>query len=133
GFEMLGSWHQHAVSWLNEKRAPVHLVRYHEIVEDPAAALRGMLQFLGHEADERRIAQTVQFSAFEQLRALEQQTGFTEAPDPARGPFFRVGKSMQWLGVLSDEQVRRILEPNHDLLKALGLATYATQPMAQAS
>ncbi|KAK3889600.1 hypothetical protein Pcinc_006409 [Petrolisthes cinctipes] len=53
--EYLKKWEMVAMDSLLEKNAPVHLVYYERLNEDPISTLRGILAFLGVPEDERRL------------------------------------------------------------------------------
>lgn len=130
GFEVLGSWAQHTRSWMAETSAPVHRIRYFDLVGDPAGALRGLLAFLNVPVDEARVRAAVEFSRFDSLRAQEDVGSFRERPKSSHsGRFFRVGRSLQWLDALTPEQADRLVAPNRDLLDELGFTAFVEQEL----
>lgn len=66
-----GTWAEHARSWRSTDRFPVLALRYEDLKQDPAEALRSMVDFLGLGLDEQRITQAVKASSFDAMRALE--------------------------------------------------------------
>ncbi|KAK4306899.1 hypothetical protein Pmani_021306 [Petrolisthes manimaculis] len=53
--KLLEKWEMVAMDSLLEKKAPVHLVYYEHLKEDPISTLRGILAFLGVPEDESRL------------------------------------------------------------------------------
>lgn len=68
-----GTWAEHAESWLSTDRFPVHAATYEGLRADTTGELRRMLEFLGEEIDEARLARAVELSDFERLRELERK------------------------------------------------------------
>jgi hypothetical protein len=121
GYEVMGSWEQHTRSWGGPVGVPVHRLRYRDMVDDPAQALRDLMVFLGAPADERRIQAAVIFSRFEILQIQEEISGFAEAsPDASSGRFFRAGRTQQWRENLSRDQAARLFRAHEELIDLLG-------------
>jgi|GEM_PF-2595536 len=47
----LGTWSEHVVSWLDDSGMPVHLVRYEDLLAEPATELAKVAVFLGVSPD----------------------------------------------------------------------------------
>jgi len=124
GFEVIGSWGQHTRLWMNPVGPPIHRLRYFDLVENTAAALQAVLEFLGETPDPRRIQAAVAFSRFEMLSVQEALYGFSEGSTSGSEPFFRVGRTLQWPGRLGADQVARLTEANRELLTELGFDAY---------
>jgi hypothetical protein len=125
-FEVLGSWNEHTNCWLQALPAPVHRVRYFELVDEPASTLGNLLRFIGVEPEPERVEQTLRFASFGELKAQEEQNGFIEGSKiPGADKFFRVGKALQWWNQLTEDQSRRLIEANSALLDELGFTAYA--------
>ena len=118
--QMLG-WSGYALSWLEQRDVPVHLVRYEDVQRDPAGTFAAALQFAGHAATAREIARAVTLADFGELKAQEAEKGFREAPRPkAGGNFFRRGEAGGWRDELSAEQVARIEAAHGAMMRRLG-------------
>lgn len=69
-----GSWEENAGSWIrNSPGIPSVVIRYEDIVRDPAAQLERVSAFLGLRADRRKIEAAVEDSSFERMRAIEEE------------------------------------------------------------
>jgi len=120
GSEVLGSWAQHTRMWSRPLPVPIHRVHYQDLVENTVETLSGVLEFLGEECNLRRVRAAAAFAHFDTLKAQEELAGFTEASEVKSGRFFRVGRPLQWPGVLTSAQVEALSGPCQDLLESLG-------------
>jgi hypothetical protein len=117
--QRLSSWSGHVLSWLDQSRFPLHLMRYEDMLERPALCFRECVRFLGLDEDGAAIDRALSFSSFSALRAQEQAFGFRERPEAASS-FFRRGQAGKWRETLSDEQVRLILSHHSAVMRRLG-------------
>lgn len=111
--ELYCDWSTHVKSWTQRPHAGLHVVRYEDMQTNPMATFRNVAAFMGLEPPRDRLKRAVQFSSFKVLRAQEQRRGFVERT-PVQQSFFRAGKADGWRKVLSDEQVRAIVERHRE-------------------
>lgn len=109
--EFVGSWSRHVRSWTADLDRLL-VLRYEDLLEDPADGFGDVIRFLGTAPDARRLAEAIDFSAFERLRAQEQASGFVERPEAAGAAFFREGRAGRWRAILTPAQ-RRAIERAH--------------------
>ena len=114
--QRLKSWTGHLKSWQQQRLIPVHIVRYEDMVKDPAAAFGSIVRFLGLEDDEERLKRALGNSDFRLLQQMEQKDGFKELTHA----FFWKGKIGNYRDHLSEEQIGRIVEYHFDTLKEFG-------------
>lgn len=107
--EVIGRWDDHIRTWTEARGLPLHLMRYEDMVADPAAAYRGLFAFLKAPVDEAQFARTLELTSFEALRKQEQELGFRERP-AQMAQFFARGKAGGWREELSAKQVRALRE-----------------------
>lgn len=107
--EPLLCWSAHVESWIDESGLPLHIVRYEDLATHPHATLATLVEAIGLVADRARLSQSVMFSSFDRLRALEEAGGFKERP-PRMPVFFRKGQPGDWRGTLTTAQVARIID-----------------------
>ena len=88
--QRLLSWSGHVSSWLDSPHR-VHCVKYEDLHKDAEGNLRRILEFLGEDVAESKIARAVQSASFAEMRRQEAERGFFEAPSNTR-TFFRSGK-----------------------------------------
>jgi hypothetical protein len=107
--EFIGRWDDHIRTWTEAKGLPLHLMRYEDMVADPAAAYRGLFAFLKVPVDEAQFARTLELTSFEALRKQEQERGVRERP-AQMAQFFARGTAGGWREELSAKQVRLLRE-----------------------
>lgn len=117
--EPLSTWSGHVASWTGQRDLPVHVVRFEDLLADPAAAFAAVLRFAGIEPDPSRVARAVRHARFDGLRAQEERSGFHEKPPTARF-FFRAGRAGAWREALSPEQVRTLVDAHAPLMERFG-------------
>ena len=127
--QFLGSWTGHALSWLDAAELPVHLVRYEDLLREPARAFEAVLVSLGVAVEPDRLARAVAFSDFKLLKSQEEQAGFKEKPRNGKGQFFRQGTSGQWREELTPAQVRRLVESQGAAMARFGYLDTRGEPV----
>ncbi|CAD6875577.1 sulfotransferase domain-containing protein [Methylomonas fluvii] len=116
--QLLMSWSQHARSWL-EAPVPLLLLKYEDLLADPATHFGSAVQFLQAKAAPDKIAAAVEAVHFERLRAMEESEGFAEK-QPGMERFFRRGIAGGWRDSLSSGQIGRIEADHGDMMHRLG-------------
>jgi hypothetical protein len=117
--EALGSWSDHATSWLDQTEIPVHWVRYEDALADPVAVFREAAGFLRLPTDDASIGRAVERSDFTVAKRQEQTDGFVEHRKGA-APFFRKGKAGEWRRELPDRLIREIFDAHGETMRRLG-------------
>lgn len=78
-FHVLMSWSNHVISWLEETRFPVTVVKYEDMKADPEKMFTRILTGLGIEnIDKDRMKKAIDDTSFEKLKAQEEKAGFVE-------------------------------------------------------
>ncbi|MDF7776833.1 sulfotransferase domain-containing protein [Sphingomonas sp. AOB5] len=108
----IGSWSDNATSWIDESGLAPLVVRYEDLVADPATGFRRIADHLGWAPNEAVIGMAVDATRFDRLAKMEQEGGFIERP-VATSAFFRSGRSQGWRSALTPEQAARI-ERDHE-------------------
>lgn len=116
--QCLLSWSGHVESWLDAPVPPA-LLRYEDMLAEPLAALRRVVDRLGWQADDDVLARAVDATRFEALQDAEQQHGFHERPHKAER-FFRRGQAGGWRDELTADQVARIEAEHGAMMRRLG-------------
>ena len=119
---IMGSWSEHADSWLTNKSVPRILVRYEDLVEDPIKEFSKILTTLGMEVNQDQLNKAIEFSSFRELAHQESLSGFRERPPHAK-QFFRQGVSGQWNDLLQRSQIQKIVAAHGDVMTKLGYKT----------
>lgn len=109
-YSPLSSWSTHVESWTSENHPLVCYVRYEDMLDKALKTFRRVASLFGIK-DIRLIKQAIGKSSFAEMKRQETKRGFVERIGES-SPFFRKGKKDQWLQVLSQEQVQRVIEKN---------------------
>jgi aryl sulfotransferase len=117
--QRLLSWSGHALSWLDQRAIPMHVIRYEDMSHRPVETFASAVRFLGWEEDLDRVRRAVAFSSFEILQEQENAHGFKERQS---GPalFFRQGRAGAWREVLTEAQVAQIVRDHGPVMRRLG-------------
>ena len=114
----LGRWSDHVAGWTQQQAIPLCLLRYEDMIADPATALARVADAAGLATSPAAIAAAVAASSFDRLRAREAAEGFVEKP-PNMPNFFRAGRAGGWRAGLGEAQVARIVADHRDQMAAL--------------
>lgn len=116
--QRLLSWGGHVRSW---REAPVRtlLLRYEDMLADPAAALAAAAGHLGREAPPEAVARAVAATRFEALRAAEARHGFREKARAGQ-VFFRRGTAGGWRRALTPAQAAAVEAAHGPVMAELG-------------
>jgi len=123
-FHILSSWSMHVNSWTTaNKDVRTGVVRYEDLLADPAKWFRSVLAALGIDADdEERFQFALEQTKFENLQSLEGDTGFQE--NGKGDKFFRRGEAGGWRDALTRKQVRRIEKAHAKTMQRWGYDLY---------
>jgi aryl sulfotransferase len=116
--QRISSWSGHVRSWLAATPAPL-LLRYEDLLADPADALKRTARHCRLEASASAIAGAVAATGFDTLKAAEDAKGFQMGQ--ARGQrFFRRGEAGGWRDTLSAAQADRIVGDHREMMVRFG-------------
>jgi hypothetical protein len=107
-YEVYGSWSEHVASWTATPNPRLHVMRYEDMLTNPARSFGALVSFLGIDAPRQRIAKAIRLSSFTVLREQERRRGFREKPAVAES-FFREGTAGQWRKRLTPAQIAAIV------------------------
>jgi hypothetical protein len=108
-FEMWGTWSEHVASWTRQDDPTRLVVRYEDLVADPAGKFAEVVTHLRQDVSPEVVAEAVEASTFETLAGAEKVHRFKETSERA-DRFFRQGKAGAWREQLSEEQSKRIVD-----------------------
>ncbi|MHA1547423.1 MAG: sulfotransferase domain-containing protein [Alphaproteobacteria bacterium] len=117
-FHFLGTWSAHVMSWV---RPDTLIIRYEDLIDQPAEIFTGVLNHLGIAVDSERVARAVASVAFDRLSKAEDQERFFELP-PDVDRFFRAGRSGQWRDEMTGNQVARTTSAHGSVMEKFGYA-----------
>jgi hypothetical protein len=125
--QRLGTWSEHVTSWVDAPGLPCTVIRYEDMIDDPAPTFTRAAQFLRVPHDPALIARALDFSSFDRLAQMEAAHGFREK-NPTGGNFFRKGGKESWKGVLTPAQVRKIVDAHGPTMRRFGYTDTLAQP-----
>jgi hypothetical protein len=117
--QKLLSWSGHVKSWTEESGLPVLVLRYEDMKDRPAETFIQAVAFLGLTATASEIETALKRSSFTRLKQQEEEKGFSEKGAHAAS-FFRKGIVGDWQRVLTQEQVRQIIDRHGEIMKRFG-------------
>lgn len=117
-FQPMGSWSMHVESWINQKIAPVLLVRYEDMKHRTFDVFKEVITAMGLTYSDQEIQHAIDRTSFDVIKKLEEEQGFREKPNP-EGTFFLHGKVGKGKEVLTDEQIQRIRITHERVMKQL--------------
>jgi len=104
--EGYGGWAEHASSWLEQRRFPVHAVRYEDLKSDPVETFGAVIDFAGWPRDDERIRAAVESASMRRLRSLEMGARKRKATQISKASsehfFINKGKTGQTLDALGE-------------------------------
>jgi hypothetical protein len=124
-WDRLGNWGDHVTSWLSTRgdRPGFVMLRYEDLIEDPARELVKVANLLGIEPSPERLARAADLSSADRMRQLEQtqgkkwvQTRYTRQDKP----FVRKAAAGGWKAVLSPKSVAAIEAAWGDIMASIG-------------
>jgi len=118
--QRLLTWSGHVRSWAMVNNVPRLLIRYEDMLAQPANTFGAVIHFLGLPVEQDRLEKAIRFSSFKELKSQEEQKRFYEyhLRQPAM-QFFNQGKAERWRECLSAEQIHKLVTHHGETMKAL--------------
>lgn len=118
--QRLLTWSTHVESWLDAPGPPAPLLlRYEDMLNDPAAALLRAARHMGWDVTPEAAAKAAAATRFDALRAAEERHGFHER-SPKANRFFRSGIAGGWRDKLTATQAAQIERDHGTVMARLG-------------
>jgi aryl sulfotransferase len=116
-------WSGHARSWLDAPGRPCCLIRYEDMLADPAAAIRRAASYARIDHTEADLHRAVALTRFDSLREREARHGF-DGGQPRGTPFFRNGRAGGWRAALTGEHAARIWNTHRKMMEQIGYSEF---------
>ena len=116
--ELLMSWGEHVFGWTSLKRCPLLVLRYEDLLADPATGVRAIGDFLARPVSDEQVRDIVAATGFNQLKDQEKAHGFNESV--RREGFFRTGTAGQWREIEDQTVFAPLLEKNARMMRKHG-------------
>ncbi len=117
--EFINSWSTNVKSWTQRPHSGLLVVRYEDMLDHPVKTFTKAARFLGLNPPRKRINKAIRFSSFKELRKQEDTSGFMERSEHSKN-FFRAGTTNQWRKLLSEDQVRRVVDYHREQMAKFG-------------
>jgi hypothetical protein len=114
----LGTWSGHAESWVNEKRFSVCLVKYEDMLERTDEMVKGIIEFIGLEYDEKLAKKAIRAASLRNLQKHEESTGFIEKSQ--HSPRFFTEGGTRWEEELGPKWIKQIEKDHGPMMKRWG-------------
>jgi Sulfotransferase domain len=126
GVDGYGPWHEHVESWLScplRERGSLLVLKYEDLLADPADNLSVAMEFLGVPIAPQRAGQTVRAYTAERMRERERKSRFHERKQRRDIMFVRTAQAGDWAQTFSPEDEELFSRVTGGLLKRLGYAS----------
>ena len=117
--QRMGTWAEHAASWVDAPGIDVHIMRYEDMKAKTVETFFKTIEFIGLKRTKEDVEKALELSDMNKLKKYEQEYGFREKPANAKS-FFRKGKTGDWQDHLTQDQVKSIIRKNGDIMKRFG-------------
>ena len=117
--QKLTSWSGHVKSWVDDSELPVLVMRYEDMQASPVETFTRAVSYLGLGYARPEIEAALDQASFARLKQQEKEKGFSEK-SAGSSSFFRKGVVGDWRNVLSENQIRRIVEAHQETMKRFG-------------
>jgi hypothetical protein len=117
--QLLGSWSEHVTSWTSVPPVPTLVLRYEDMLANPAESFGKLLDHLGIPIDQHRLEKAIRFSSFDEVSRQEGESGFGEKSSHS-DRFFGKGQSGYWRNELAPELVKQIKRDHKHVMKKFG-------------
>lgn len=126
--QFIGCWSNHVSSWTNHDRFATLVLRYEDLLADPAFHFGRATKFLKIEKTSEDIEKAVEATRFDKLQKQEAEHGFSERPRRSK-QFFRNGKAGSWHEELPSEWADRIIEAHSETMRKFGYIDERGKPV----
>lgn len=121
------TWSDHVLSWIDNPEIRTHVLRYEDMKTDTHRIFSAAARFLELRAGPHDIARALAFSAFDVLKAQEDEEPFRER-NPRSPRFFRKGLVGDWQTTLTCAQIDKVVAAHGAVMKRFGYLDEAGVP-----
>ena len=112
------SWGEHVFGLTSLKRCRLLVLRYEDLLKDPADGVRAIGKFLGKPLASEQVDAIVAATSFQELQGQEKARDFKESVRP--DGFFRVGTAGQWRELKDQSVFAPLIEKNARIMRRHG-------------
>tara|TARA_Y100000768_G_scaffold165149_1_gene123600 strand:- start:1227 stop:2081 length:855 start_codon:yes stop_codon:yes gene_type:complete len=109
-FQFISSWKTNYKSWKIQKKIPIKIVKYEDLLLQTFAVFKEIIEFINkttqnyQKLNNEKLKNSVNSTFFDKLQNYEQNQGFSEAIDSKKEnkkiPFFYLGPKNDWRKIL---------------------------------
>ncbi|TQV85353.1 sulfotransferase domain-containing protein [Aliikangiella coralliicola] len=125
--QLLSSWSQHVMSWVNASDISKLIVRYEDLKFKSMTSFTQIAHFLQLPTSEVAIKNALAQCQLKRLQEQEIHQPFKECSESAMR-FFRKGVVGDWLEMLNSEQVQSIVDEHGSVMRKFGYLTSTGKP-----
>ena len=129
-FQFISSWGTNYKSWKIQKKIPIKIVKYEDLVNSTYAVFLDIIKFINtntnnkQSLDKEKIKKTLKTTSFEVLKKNEIKKGFSEAVTDRKDKnkkisFFNLGPKNNWKKILDENLKDKIEQVFKNELKEL--------------
>ncbi len=118
-FQFISSWSTNYKSWNIQKKIPVKLIKYEDLLNSTYEVFLDIINFISkitnnsQSINKNKIRKTLRSTTFDALKKSEQENGFSEAVRDRENrnkkvPFFNLGPKNDWTKILDEEYKKKI-------------------------
>tara|TARA_Y100000996_G_scaffold412230_1_gene397853 strand:- start:1991 stop:2797 length:807 start_codon:yes stop_codon:yes gene_type:complete len=130
-FQFISSWSTNYKSWKVQKKIPVKIIKYEDLIKHTFDVFSEVLTFIqeildnNQKLDKEKIKKTLKSTSFEVLKKNEIKNGFIEAVTDRKDkskkvPFFNLGPKNNWKNLLDDNfkyKIEKVFEKDLEELR----------------
>ena len=112
-FQFISSWSTNYKSWKVQKRIPIKVIRYEDLLNETYSVFKELINFINktlnstEKINNNKLKNAVNSTLFDKLKNKEKEKGFSEAVLSKEGnkkiPFFYLGPKNDWKKILDDD------------------------------
>ena len=112
-FQFISSWDSNYDSWTVQKRIPIKLIKYEDLLNQTYTVVNDVISFVNkiirnkEKISKEKIKNAVSSTTFSKLKDKEEKEGFLEAPsskiNDSKIPFFNLGPKNNWKIILKED------------------------------
>jgi len=119
-FQFISSWSMNYKSWNIQKKIPVKIIKYEDLLKETFFVFKGIVEFINktlnikEKINNDKLKNSVNSTHFDTLKKEEKKSGFVEAvPSKKDGkiiPFFNLGPENDWKKTLDVDRQKRLTD-----------------------
>ena len=128
-FQFIGSWSTNYKSWKIQKKIPIKIIKYEDLLNQTYFVIKDLLEFINSltknesKVNKEKLKKAVNSTLFEKLKDNEEKEGFSEAvmskKEKKKISFFNLGPKNDWTKILDKNLTEKIEQAFEESMKDL--------------